>query len=69
MRSLSFTRAHLLRVSFPGQQERCRASTKVSRTVYNGAKCSIQMKVECPRAGYASKGGEWPLRVGEVVVV
>ena len=27
------------------------------------------MKVLCQRAGYARKGGEWSLRVGEVVVV
>lgn len=69
MRSLSFTRAHLSRVSFPGQPGRCGASTKVSRAVYSGASGSIQMKVMCPRGGYARKGGEWLLRVGEVVVV
>ena len=27
------------------------------------------MKVMFPRAGYARKGGEWPLRVGEGVVM
>ena len=30
---------------------------------------TVQMKVMFPRAGYARKGGEWSLRVGELVVV
>ena len=41
----------------------------MSRAAYDVASGSIQMKVLCPRAGYARKGGEWSLRVGEVVVV
>ena len=65
----SFTRAHLSRVSFPGQPGRCRASTKVSRAMCSGAGGSIQMKVMFPRAGYAREDGEWSLRAGDVVVM